>query len=84
MWRAVVASNTSSLPEILGDAALLVNPRAVAEIANAVERVMTDPALRKALRTKGIAQAARYSWDRAAIETIQVYERVAGNLKRET
>ena len=72
----VVASNTSALPEILGDAALLVNPREVGAIADAIERVITNRALRDELRAKGIAQAAKFSWERAARETLNVYERV--------
>jgi glycosyltransferase involved in cell wall biosynthesis len=63
--------------EIVGAAALLVNPRDVSEIANAVERVITDRALRDELRAKGIAQAAKFSWERAARETLSVYQRVA-------
>ena len=72
----VVASNTSSLPEILGDAALLVNPREVGEIVAATERVITNRALRDELRGKGIARAAKFSWERAAHETLAVYEKV--------
>lgn len=72
----VVASNTSSLPEILGEAALLVNPRDAAAIADAVERVITDGMLRDELRAKGIAQAKKYSWERAADETLKVYASV--------
>jgi glycosyltransferase involved in cell wall biosynthesis len=75
----VIASNTSSLPEILGDAAVLVNPRDIGEIADAIERVISDAGLREALRAKGIAQAAKYSWERAARETLQVYERTVRN-----
>ena len=70
----VVCSNTSSLPEVVGDAALLVNPRDVGEIAAAVERVVTDAALRNELRAKGFAQAAKFSWERAARETLAVYQ----------
>ncbi len=72
----VVCSNASSLPEVLGDAAVLVNPRQVGEIAAAVERVITDRALREELRAKGIAQAAKFSWERAARETLAVYEKI--------
>jgi glycosyltransferase involved in cell wall biosynthesis len=74
----VICSNTSSLPEVVGDAALLINPRDVGEIANAIERVITDSALRDELRTKGLAQAKKFSWERAARETLAVYERVIG------
>ncbi|HEX9077141.1 MAG TPA: glycosyltransferase family 1 protein [Anaerolineae bacterium] len=72
----VVCSNTSSLPEVVGDAALLVNPRDVGEMAAAIERVITDEAARDELRARGIAQAAKFSWERAARETLAVYERV--------
>ena len=71
----VIASNTSSLPEVLGDAALYVNPRDI-EIAAAIERVIGDHALCDELRARGIAQAAKFSLERAARETLDVYERV--------
>ncbi len=74
----VVCSNTSSLPEVVGDAALLVNPRDVGEIADAVERVIGDRNLSNELRAKGTAQAAKFSWERAARETLMVYRQVAG------
>jgi glycosyltransferase involved in cell wall biosynthesis len=69
----VVCSNTSSLPEVVGDAALLVDPRDAGGLAAAIERVITDGALRDALRAKGIAQAAQFSWERTARETLAVY-----------
>ncbi len=72
----VVCSNTSSLPEVVGEAAVLFDPRDVGEIAGAIERVVSDVALRDELRAKGIAQAAKFSWERAARETLAVYERV--------
>ncbi len=74
----VVCANTASLPEVVGDAALLVNPRDAGELANAIERVITDRALRDELRARGFAQAARFSWERAARETLTVYAQVAG------
>ncbi len=74
----VVASNTSSLPEILGDAALYVNPTDTADIAVGIERVLTNPELRAELRARGLAQAAKFSWERAARETLGVYEKVTG------
>ncbi|MBI4789825.1 MAG: glycosyltransferase family 4 protein [Chloroflexi bacterium] len=72
----VICSNTSSLPEVVGDAALLVNPRDVGEIAGAIERVVRDTALKNELRVKGLAQAAKFSWERAARETLSVYQRL--------
>ena len=70
----VVCTNTSSLPEVVGDAALLVNPRDVGEIADAIERVITDRALHDELRAKGIAQAKKFSWEHAAQETLSLYD----------
>src|ERR1022692_1180067 len=69
----VVASNVSSLPEVLGDAALLVNPENVFEIARAIQEALLDEDLRGELIAKGKAQAARYSWVRTAREVLEVY-----------
>jgi len=69
----VVASNVSALPEVLGDAALLVNPENVFEIARAIQEGLLDEELRCELIAKGKAQAARYSWDRTAREVLEVY-----------
>ncbi len=65
----VIASNRSSLPEVVGDAGLLVDPNQASDIAEALERIMTDESLRQELAAKGPAQAAAFSWDRSA-ETI--------------
>jgi|SRR5450755_1723262 len=73
----VVASNVSSLPEVLGDAALLVNPENVFEIARAIQDALLDEDLRRDLIAKGRAQAARYSWDRTAREVLEVYREVS-------
>jgi glycosyltransferase involved in cell wall biosynthesis len=73
----VVASNVSSLPEVLGDAALLVDPRDVGALADAVERVIADAALRADLCARGVKRAAQFSWERAARETLDVYRAVA-------
>lgn len=72
----VVCSNTSSLPEVAGDAALLVDPLDVDALAAALARVLQDPALREQMRARGLAQAARFSWERAARETLAVYRRL--------
>jgi alpha-1,3-rhamnosyl/mannosyltransferase len=69
----VICSNASSLPEVVGDAALRVNPRDVEEIAQASARVLADAALRDELRAKSLARAAQFSWERTAKETLQVY-----------
>lgn len=72
----VVTSNTSSLPEVAGDAALLVDPTDVAAITEAMERVLSDPVLAADLRARGLARASQFSWERTARETLAVYERV--------
>ncbi|MBC7813984.1 MAG: glycosyltransferase family 4 protein, partial [Burkholderiales bacterium] len=62
----VICSNTSSLPELTGDAALLVDPLDVREITAAMSRISTEPDLRELLRERGYAQAAKFTWDLAA------------------
>ena len=63
---AVITSNISSMPEIAGDAAILVNPYNVAEIANAMEQLYINPQLRNTLIEKGKARKGLYTWDRTA------------------
>ncbi len=73
----VVASNRAALPEVLGDAGVLVDPQDPAGIAGALERVLSDFALRADLRARGLARAARFSWARAARETLEQYRLLA-------
>jgi glycosyltransferase involved in cell wall biosynthesis len=73
MGTPVVAARTSSLPEVLGEAALFVPPLDVAAWAEALRRIVDDAALRAELRQRGLAQAARYSWPRTAAATLAVY-----------
>jgi glycosyltransferase involved in cell wall biosynthesis len=72
----LICSNAASLPEVVGDAALLVNPKSVNEISAAMSRVLSDAALRDEMRAKGIARAAQFTWERAARETLAVYHQV--------
>jgi glycosyltransferase involved in cell wall biosynthesis len=74
-----VASNTSSVPEVSGDAALAVDPRSVPEIAEALERVLTDADLAERLAAAGRVRAERFSWDETARLTLEVYEEVLGS-----
>jgi glycosyltransferase involved in cell wall biosynthesis len=74
----VVTSNASSLPEVVGKAAVLVNPENVFEIMRAVHRVLLDPTLRATLRERGYEQAQRFSWDASARKILKVYEEVGG------
>ncbi len=73
----VVTSNISSLPEAVDDAAMLVNPENVFDIARGVREVLLNEGLRRTLVSKGKEQAARFSWERTASEVIEIYEEVA-------
>jgi glycosyltransferase involved in cell wall biosynthesis len=74
----VVTSNTSSLPEVAGDATLLADPEDVEAITEAMRRVLADRALAKELQAKGLERAEQFTWERTARETIAVYEKVLG------
>jgi glycosyltransferase involved in cell wall biosynthesis len=72
----VVCSNSSSLPEVGGDAARYFEPTDVAAMADAIQTVWRDQTLRGQMRQDGLARAARFSWARAAEETLAVYNQV--------
>lgn len=72
----VVTSNTSSLPEVVGDAGILVDPRDTDAIAEGMLRVLQDEALRTELALRGPARASRFTWQRMATETLAVYRAV--------
>ena len=74
----VVTSNTSSLPEVAGNAALLVNPENVFEIRRGLQRVLLDPALREGMKVRGYAQAQRFSWTASVSRILEIYSEVAG------
>ncbi len=76
---AVVCSGASSLPEVGGNAARYFDPTNVEEMAEAIETVWRDEALRAEMVRRGLAQVARFSWARAARETMAVYRRVMGS-----
>jgi glycosyltransferase involved in cell wall biosynthesis len=78
---AVVCSNTSSLPEIAGDAALQVNPLDVKMLAETVARLLHDDGLRGNLAARGLAQAGRFSWEAAAQATLTLYRQVVSSEK---
>lgn len=73
----VVASNVSSLPEVVGDAAMLVNPENVFDIARGIRDVLLDEQLRATLIEKGREQAARFSWERTARQVLDIYRQAA-------
>jgi glycosyltransferase involved in cell wall biosynthesis len=69
----VVSSNATSLPELVGDAGLLVDPDDAAAMAGAIRRVATDDSLRRDLVARGARQAALFTWDAAAARTVASY-----------
>jgi len=71
-----IVSNVSSLPEVVSDAALLVDPNDTEEIAVAMHRLLTDPELHDELREKGLKRAGCFNWELAARSTLDVYRRV--------
>ncbi len=76
----VICSNTSSLPEVVGEAALTFDPTDETAMAEALRRVVKDKGLQAELRELGVQRAAGFSWGRAAQETIAVYRKLLGTL----
>ena len=74
----VVCSNTSSLPEVAGDAALLADPLDVDALAATMSQALTGEDLRQEMRQKGMVQVAKFSWEQTARETLAVYKQVIG------
>ncbi len=72
----VVVADRASLPEVVGEAGLLVNPDDPDDIARALARVLMDEPLQAQMRELGLAQAARFTWERAAQATLAVYQEV--------
>lgn len=74
----VVTSSVSSIPEVAGDAAVMVDPLSVQDIAGGMRRLIGDPAERERLSKAGLEQARRFSWRKSAEITLQVYMSAAG------
>ncbi len=72
----VICSNAASLPEVVGDGGILFDPRDVAALTLALRRALADETVRADLRERGLRQAQKFSWERAARATLQVYESV--------
>jgi glycosyltransferase involved in cell wall biosynthesis len=72
----VVAAKTSSLPEVCGQAAILIDPKDYNEIAKGIQEVIENKEIRDKLIKKGIERAKKFSWKQAALETMGVYEKV--------
>jgi glycosyltransferase involved in cell wall biosynthesis len=73
----VVTSSVSSLPEVVGDAAMIVNPENVFDIARGIREVLVQEPLRKKLIASGYEQVRQFSWRRTAQQTLDVYCEVA-------
>ena len=73
----VVTSNTSSLPEVVGNAAVLVNPENIFELSRALLRVLLDQPLRDKLKQRGYEQVERFSWEASVTRILNVYRQVA-------
>jgi glycosyltransferase involved in cell wall biosynthesis len=74
----VLASRTSSLPEIVGDGGLLVDPTDTTEVAKAMTLLLRDSVLRQGLSEKALLRAGQFDWTRTAIQTLEVYHRATG------
>ena len=73
----VITSSVSSLPEVVGNAAMIVNPENVFDIARGIREVLIDEGLRNELIRSGFAQVRQFSWRRTAEQTLDVYREVA-------
>ncbi len=76
MGTPVLTSNTSSLPEVVGEAAVMVDPEDIEAMAVAMERLWTNETWRESLGSKGCQQAQKFNWNRSARETMDLYHRL--------
>ncbi|HUN89887.1 MAG TPA: glycosyltransferase family 1 protein [Terriglobales bacterium] len=79
----VVTSNASSLPEVVGNAAVMVNPENVFDIMRAMQRALTDQSLRDKLKARGYEQVRRFSWEDSVRRLVEVYRAVSRNTPAE-
>lgn len=77
----VVASNSSCLPEIYGEAAIYFNPKDLEDVTEKIKKGLFDQNLRRALIAKGFEQVKKYSWQKCAEKTLEIYTTVAGVLE---
>jgi glycosyltransferase involved in cell wall biosynthesis len=71
-----VTSRTTSLPEVAGDACILVDPESVVSIADGLKRVLSDADLRRDMTQKGLRQAQKFTWEKTARKTLSVYQKL--------
>ena len=72
----IISSNTSALPEVVGKAGILVNPKNLNEIVNAIKKFIKDNSLKKEMKNKSIEQAKKFSWNKEARETLRIYKKI--------
>lgn len=72
----VIASHTSSMPEVVGESALLVNPESPTQIADAMIKLIKDPELADQLREKGLRQAEKFSWEKSAKKLLKIFTKI--------
>jgi glycosyltransferase involved in cell wall biosynthesis len=72
----VITSNVSSIPEVVGDAGILIDPYNTTEIARAIASVLNNEELRESLRTSGLVRSRLFNWDKTARETLKLYQEV--------
>jgi len=73
----VITSNTSALPEVVGDAAILIDPHSSEDLSDAMHAVLTDGQMRSKMRRQSLERANLFSWERAAEDTLTVYREVS-------
>src|SRR5258707_850244 len=78
----VVTSNVSSLPEVVGNAAVLVHPENVFEIMRALHRVLLDQPLREKMKERSYRQAKKFSWEKSVLRILEVYREVLSSVGR--
>jgi glycosyltransferase involved in cell wall biosynthesis len=72
----VVVSDRGSLPEVVGDAGLVIDPDDTQDLSGAIRRLLDDDSLRSSLRQKGLMRASTFSWAKAAQQTMAIYDKV--------
>lgn len=72
----VITSNTTSIPEVVGDVGLLINPYDEDELCHTIEKLLSNPPLRDNLSKKGLERAANFSWEKTAINTMEAYKKI--------
>jgi len=72
----VISSNSTSLPEVVGDAGILVDPKDQDQLCQAMLDILTDESLRENLKHKGLERAKQFSWEKCANETVEIYKKI--------